>query len=1133
MQIESNWITNKNCIFEHYQRFINIKYMRSKFYFLLIVSLTALSCSEKSVSSKKLNKQTKVKQIKPVASNKNSRTKKIVNFLSETSINKVDKATRLHIVENQRKLHACYLENSPFKITKELSKMERKALGIPPNKYFENEYELTMNPETGRPHPENLILIKRELEQKRREILQSDRTPGDATDNAWLERGPTNVGGRVRAVMFDPTDPTKKRVFAGGVSGGLWRNDDITSSNPWVRVNIPDNLAVTSLTYDPNNTSTFYLGTGESYTAGDFLSSGLWKSSNAGLSWTKVLGDNPSNSIYQSVANITVNLPSTIAGNYPCTVNEAFGLPITNSITSDIALVADASSSPSSLGCGSLVNGASLAGKIALVRRGNCTFLEKIQLAQNAGAIAVIIMNNTAGEPIAIGGTDTNGTVTIPSVMVSRSTGDLLEAALLNGNVNVTLNPPADGLAGVIVPGKNIINDVKVRNNNGVSEIYAAVGDGYYSSANQTTYLTGTDFGLFKSINGGVTWTEVILPLTVNGTKYCPMDIEFGSNGNIWISTTNSYAFADGGGTILLSTDGGATFVKKHEISGGRRTQITVSKSNGNKIYVLAAISGGVAMVKSSNAFTSFSSMTLPVDADTGIPANDFTRGQAFYDLLIDVDPNNDEVLYAGGIDLFKSTNGGTSWTQISKWSNNNNLASLNVSMIHADQHGMAFAHNNDSNLLLVGNDGGVYYSTDGGNSIFPVNTGLNITQFYTVAVAPTTGWTGDNFVAGAQDNGTQQILNASSGPDMSTQVQGGDGAYVFIDQQTTGTDRYRITNYVYNQSINFFNYATGTSRSINSESTSNGAFICPMALDSSLDILYADYSTGTTYQIRRYTNLKSGTVQKTLLTNALLNNIPTALTVSRYTTSSTTLFVGTRTGRLLKVVNANTTPSWSEITGYNFVGSISDVELGVNENELFVTMHNYNVVSVWYSNDGGVTWQNKEGNLPDLPVKCILKNPLNTEEVIIGTELGVWFTNNFTSSNPTWNQSYNGMSNVKVTDLDLRNDNRVFASTYGRGVFSGIFTAQPLLNNIDFTTKFNVTIYPNPVTDILNIETNTYVGNLLIDLIDLNGRLVQSNKISDFNEKYALTVSNLPKGIYILKLKGEQFVHTQKISIN
>ena len=106
--------------------------------------------------------------------------------------------------------------------------------------------------------------------------------------------------------------------------------------------------------------------------------------------------------------------------------------------------------------------------------------------------------------------------------------------------------------------------------------------------------------------------------------------------------------------------------------------------------------------------------------------------------------------------------------------------------------------------------------------------------------------------------------------------------------------------------------------------------------------------------------------------------------------------------------------------------------------------MHNYGVVNIWYTNDGGASWLNKEGNLPDLPVNTILQNPLNYNEVIIGTDLGVWFTTNFSTASPEWNQAYNGMSNVKVTDMDVRDDNMVFASTYGRGVFSGAFELVP-----------------------------------------------------------------------------------------
>jgi len=82
--------------------------------------------------------------------------------------------------------------------------------------------------------------------------------------NEWVERGPNNVGGRTRMVMYDPNDATHKRVFAGGVSGGLWVNDDITDVNSsWTQVGIDDNLSVTCMAVDPNNSQIMYIGTGE------------------------------------------------------------------------------------------------------------------------------------------------------------------------------------------------------------------------------------------------------------------------------------------------------------------------------------------------------------------------------------------------------------------------------------------------------------------------------------------------------------------------------------------------------------------------------------------------------------------------------------------------------------------------------------------------------------------------------------------------------------------------------------------------------------------------------------------------------------------------------------------------------
>ncbi len=1035
-----------------------------------------------------------------------------------------------------RKKHAANLANSPFKKTLMLSKAERKALGIPPKKYYEYEWELTMDPETGAPTPEKLIQVKEQLKRERQEALAAGRVPGDASDNNWIERGPNNVGGRVRAVMFDPNDPTYKRVFAGGVSGGLWVNNDITTNTAWTRVNIPDNLAISSITYDPNNLSVFYVGTGESYVGGDVNGDGVWKSTNAGLTWTKVFGGITGPTSFSSAAKVRVNSPAPLVAEYPCYPTTAFGPALSSNITGDIVLVNDGTGGTSSLGCNTLTNAAQINGKIALVRRGTCPFLQKIKNAQDAGAIAVIMMNNVDGTPVPMGGTETDP-ITIPSVMISKADGDALVAALSSNTINTTLVAPLAGqFTGNLVPGIQHINDILIRNNGGVSEIYVAAGDSFYSSANSTTFLGGPQYGLYKSTDGGITWTELSLGLTPDNNKYCPNDIELGADNSIWLATTNSVVYGDGGGTIFQSTNG-LNFVQKYNVINGDRTQIATSATNAGKIYVLVEESGEANIYLTTNSFTITTPLSEPA-AIHGTTATDFCRGQAFYDLMIEVDPTNDAIVYIGGIDIHRSTNSGTSWQTISKWSSG---YSTGVSIVHADQHAMAFRPGN-SNQAIFAHDGGVSYASS--LSASPSSTtaiatrvnGLNITQFYSLGVAPTqtvSGLTGEFFAAGAQDNGTQYFNGAVSGVNTSTQSQGGDGAYTMFDQ---GTDKYYISNYVYNQSINYRPLPTGTTRVINSETTSNGAFIAPMVLDSNKDLLFSDYSTGTTFQVRRYGNLKSGLVNRTILTNALLTSSPTAFAVSPYTTASTTLLVGTRLGKLLKLTNADATPAWIDISGLSFVGSISDIEYGASENEIFVTMHNYNVVSIWYTKDGGATWLNKEGNFPDIPVKAILPNPLKNvggfaTEVIIGTELGVWYCNNFDSATPTWTQSYNGMSNVKVVDLDMRNDYNVYAATYGRGVFSGMFT-NTTLSSSDFVNSGNVKIYPTPAKDFINIAISNYTGDLNIEMYDINGRLVKTTSF-DFTGNYSLDLNGLLTGVYVVKLSGNDLNYSEKIIIN
>ena len=1016
-------------------------------------------------------------------------------------------------IEKSREIHASHLKNSPFKNPLKLGKTDRMKAGLPPNRYMERMWELTMNPTLGRPTPERLYEVQEKYINKGSYKLPSI-VPGESEANKWIERGPNNVGGRTRGLLFDPNDSSGNTVFAGGVSGGLWKNSNISDNNSqWELLNIPENLGVSSITYDPNNTQIFYVGTGESSTSGDVTGNGLWKSSDGGQNWERVLGnDGISEESYITINSLTVVSP-TSANDLRFNIRVAsFSPTIADILVGNIVEIVDDSNTDNDSGggsftdaCSTIVNTDEVNGKIALIDRGDCTFVLKATNAQAAGAIAVIIIDNEeSSNPPGLGG-ESKG-IQIPVISVTKQAGNQLRTLLSSTAVSVSINAPAIGEGYRVTPGRNTVNDVIVRNNEGVSEVYAAVGTVYYPQA--STILNGDDYGIFKSTDAGASWERINI-FTNNNLQYVPNDLEIAPDNSIWMASTRN-VFGENGGTIFSSSDG-ISFSKMHSITNGDRTEIEFS--NSSELYILVDVNNEdtpVKIFKSSDMLSSFpTELSLPSDADNGIPDNDFTRGQGFYNLTIEVDPNNNNNIYVGGIDMFKSENGGDSWIQISKWSNNNNLSSLSVPIVHADQHSQSILK--DSNKMIIGNDGGVYFSNDGGQTISSRNNGFNTTQFYSVAVAPSTmfnngsysktgedlssnsnttieiGNSDDVFVAGAQDNGNIFVSNnntVSSGID----VSGGDGTIAFFSQ--VPSKKYMITNYVYNAGIILHLFSSGITRVINSEDDSNGDFINSLALDSNLDILFSNYSSDNEPRIRRYSNLLSS-VSKSILSNDLMNSDPTALTVSPFTTDSSTLLVGLENGKLLKLKNAESTPTWSEIGGNNFLGSISDIEFGSSENEIYVTFFNYGVESVFYSSNGGISWSAKEGNLPDIPVRAILSNPYESDEVIVGTDLGVWYTQNFSASNPTWSQANNGMRNVRVTDLDLRDDYKVFAATYGRGVFSSSF--KPTFPSFNISTS----------------ETNIEVFQGQSQSIDIN-----YSTLLGYNESVTLSVADLPDDV-------------------
>jgi len=505
----------------------------------------------------------------------------------------------------------------------------------------------------------------------------------------------------------------------------------------------------------------------------------------------------------------------------------------------------------------------------------------------------------------------------------------------------------------------------------------------------------------------------------------------------------------------------------------------------------------------------------LPNDADTGIVFNDFTRGQAGYDLMLEVDPNDDTVLFTGGIDLFKSTNAGISWFQKSHW-----YGGFSFQEVHADQHGIAFA-NGSSSKILFGNDGGVYFSSDGGTVISARNKDYNVTQFYHGEIGQSVA--NEMLVSGAQDNGTQMIAGASAGVNSSVEIRGGDGAYSFIDKD----GEYVIASYVYNsiRRVNLplvvENPATPRYAGVTiQDDDESGKFINPADLDDNLDILYANSTGGGKDSIARYSDIKTATPVRKNFSNSLLNGSITAIKVSPFTTGSTKLIIGTSKGQVMRIENANTTPTWANTFLPIASASVSSINFGSTEDEILVTYHNYGVVSVWFSDNGGTTWSNKEGNLPDIPVKAIMMNPLNNDEVIIGTQLGVWRTSNFKDAAPNWSQSYNGMSNVKVTSFSLRTaDNTVMASTYGRGMFTGQFaTGVASIDDVVKETKV-FTMYPTVSSGDFTVFAKNTLGKTNLQLFDMNGKEVYAKQL-DFTQQSKQQVSvNLTPGVYIVNL--------------
>lgn len=672
------------------------------------------------------------------------------------------------------------------------------------------------------------------------------------------------------------------------------------------------------------------------------------------------------------------------------------------------------------------------------------------------------------------------------------------------------------------------ITDIVIRDEDGQSVIYAGVVSGEYKG--NIHYSEPSD-GLFRSEDGGQTWDQVLPDIPGYGAPYAVSDIDLGADGRIYVGTMQNVDI-EGGAIILFSDDGFsgtwtvidqyAEYIQNHaQYNIPARVMVAAAPSDANVVYAQIAAGynnyfnyyRGRYILKSSNKGETWSSLPLP--------ASDWST-LAWHAFTLSVDPNNANRIFTGGLDMWKSVNSGTSWTKISDWSLM--YSGGGDQYLHADQHDIQFKPGSSTTFITC-NDGGVFYTetaTAGYPAFIEKNHGYNTLQFYTGAISPQPGST--NYVGGLQDNGT--LLYTGQPLTINNMISGGDGAACFFDD----VDPLMLTSIYYNRYYVFMNYSYLTSLDYES-----GVFINPADFDVKNNTLYANavsFSGVSPNSLLRISGIPYNTSGNYIGLNTNTSVYYSHIKASPHAPAgASTLFIGTQAGRVYKVTQAHANPQTTEITGSSFpTAYVSCIAVGSSEDVLLVTFSNYGVESLWQTLDGGQSWQNVSGDLPDIPVRWALYHPENNNQVMLATELGIWTTNWLNAPNVSWVQDAQGMANVRVDMLTLRaSDNTVLAATHGRGFYTAEFLLDPGVAIHDQALNIS-RLYPNPSNGIIHVDLAGFSSNKLdLSIADISGKMVFSKSFIPAGTQQ-LNLHHLPKGNYIVIINGDGKTFSEKI---
>lgn len=522
---------------------------------------------------------------------------------------------------------------------------------------------------------------------------------------------------------------------------------------------------------------------------------------------------------------------------------------------------------------------------------------------------------------------------------------------------------------------------------------------------NNSALLAATSNGVYRTLDAGVTWSQVQV-----GNFY---DIEANP-----VGSTNIF-YASTASQIYKSSDNGATWSSIKSFTGIERVAIATAPSNSNYVYALLSLtsnSGFGGLHRSTDNGANFTQQSTTPNIFGWAANGSDSGGQGWYDLCLTVDPTNADVIYTGGVNIWKSTNGGVNWTLKSHWS-----GASGVTTVHADHHALEWQ---GTTTLFDGNDGGIYKTVNGGTSWTFHAGNLIISQMYRLGVSTTDS----KVITGLQDNGSK--IRSTTGT--WTDVIGGDGMECFIDRTNSNTMYGELYNGAFRRSTNgggsWSNIVTGLSGS--------AAWVTPWQQDPSVaNTLWAGY-------VQMFKSTNQGTNW-----TAVSGSITGTSTIYDFEVapSNNSFVYVIKSNTLYKTTDGGAT--WSNVTGTIPTGSASMVEVRVSHhdpNVVFVSMSGYSSGNkVFKSINGGSTWTNISGTLPNMPANAIAYSPCTQDGIYVGMDVGVYYRDNTLSD---WVLYSDQLPNVAIGELEVKaSTGKIYAATFGRGLWiSDLYASTP-----------------------------------------------------------------------------------------